>query len=369
MKNVKNKITGKVIVYEELETPYMNKYDIYQDGTLPFARDKKGNLWTISGHSNMGHIGMFKGTCLDDMKEVYPFETDFKIAKAGEAFNCVKYPEDVLPRGSIWPFGLYICPNTNRFFCFFHNETGWNGQGTGYVVNGVGDGEPDFRHIGLMHSDDEGRTWSFDRWVITSEAVCFSEKYNPDKTPVLGQKAGDVCLGAGDFSIFDNPHDEYIYLFYNLCKHNSETGVWADCGMYVARTRKRTDGVMGDFVKYYDGAFCEAGNLGKETEIVAKAWHGRVVYSETLKIYVMSSARADNPVMLVDDYLELRTSDDLLHWSEPILVEREGKIFGNHYQTIMPENVGMPQVIGDEFSILTCHNGTDVLRYRAKIEK
>ena len=27
-------------------------------------------------------------------------------------------------------------------------------------------------------------------------------------------------------------------------------------------------GFMGDFVKYYDGAFCEAGNLGRESIIM-----------------------------------------------------------------------------------------------------
>lgn len=60
---------------------------------------------------------------------------------AGKAFWNVLYPEGILPRGSIWPFGLYICPVTGRFFCFFHNETGWNCKGTGYVAEGPGDGE------------------------------------------------------------------------------------------------------------------------------------------------------------------------------------------------------------------------------------
>ena len=49
---------------------------------------------------------------------------------------------------------------------------------------------------------------------------------------------------------------------------------------------------MGDFVKYYNGTFCEAGNLGQETPIVLAGWHPRVVYLEKYGKYLMSSSLA-----------------------------------------------------------------------------
>lgn len=362
---------ARFLITDMEDSPFMNKFDVYQDGTTPMYRDKDGKLWAMSGHTHMGHIGMFCGLCLDDLKELYPIRTNFATGKAGEAFGGVRYPEGILSRGSIWPFGLYICPSTHRFFCFFHNETGWNGHGTGYVIDGKGDGEPDFRHIGLMHSDDEGRSWQFDRWVLTSESVCFSEKYIPEKTSVLGQKSGITCLGCGDFSIFVEPRGEFIYLYYDLLRIDTETGLWKSCDVYVARTRKRTDGVMGDFVKYYGGSFSEAGNFGKESCIVRNAWHPRVVYSEKHGIYIMSSTHTNcnvNAARLVDGIMEIRTSADMLEWSEPVRISYNGKYFGNHYTAIISEDKkDQPYVVGDCFSILAGHNGTDVMRYKARV--
>jgi hypothetical protein len=360
-----------IVIGEKSKTAFLKKNGVSPDGTVPMYRDTSGKLWAMCGHSHAGHIAMFSGTCLDDMKKTYPISTNFRVGSSDHAFSGVRYPEGVKARGSIWPFGLYICPNTRRFFCFFHNETGWNGQGTGYKVTGKGEGEPDFRHIGLMHSDDEGRNWTFDRWVITSEEVCFSELYNPDEINVLGQKEGLTCLGAGDFSLFVEPDGEYMYLFYNLARVDSKSGVWKNLDVYVARTRKRTDGVMGDFVKYYNGEFREAGNLGKETPIVSGGWHPRVVYSQKYGLYIMSYTGVTPGLGTygINKKMEVRTSKNMLHWSDPVNVMQNGKEFGNHYVAIYPNDaINQPNVLnGDEFSILTNHNGTDVIRYAAKI--
>ena len=110
----------KIIIGDKEESPFLNKLGVYQDGTTPMYRDTDGKLWAMSGHSHMGHIGMFCGNSLDDMKEVYPIHTNFCVGHADYAFSGIRYPEGIKPRGSIWPFGLYICPNTHRFFCFFH---------------------------------------------------------------------------------------------------------------------------------------------------------------------------------------------------------------------------------------------------------
>lgn len=362
-----------IVIGEKTESPFMQKYNNYQDGTTPMYRDVDGKLWAMSGHSHMGAINMFCGTSLDDMKKVYEINTNFCVGHADYAFSGIRYPDGNKPVGSMWPFGLYICPNTHRFFCFFHNETGWNGKGTGYDAYGLCNTpkiDSDFRHIGLMHSDDEGKNWTFDRWVLTGEDVNFTEKYNPGAGKVIGQKSGKICLGSGDFSLFVEPDGEYMYIFYNKIYQDTEKAQWEGCDVFVARTRKRTDGIMGDFVKYYDGAFCEAGNFGKETAIAIRSWHPRVLYSKKHGLYFMSSSRVNVPADkgVIDHIMEVRTSTDLVNWSEPIHFMHEGKAFGNHYVAMVAEdNQNQPcEIDGDEFSILSNHNGTDVMRYKAK---
>ena len=159
---------------ESADTAFVRKNGVYQDGTTPFYRDVDGKLWAITGHSHMGQIGMFCGTTADNMVFLYPISTNFAVGHADYAFNSIRYPEGVKARGSVWPMGLYICPKTHRFFSFFHNESGWNGKGTAYDSFGLCNTpkyDSDFRHIGLMHSDDEGRSWTFDRWVLTADNI------------------------------------------------------------------------------------------------------------------------------------------------------------------------------------------------------
>jgi len=367
----------QVEILSKMETPFVNKDGIYQDGTTPMCRDSEGKLWAMSGHSHKGHIAMFSGTCLDDLKQLYPIETNFCVGHADFAFNGIRYPDGVKARGSIWPFGLYICPGTHRFFCFFHNESGWNCKGTGYDAWGPCEEPPrvdsDFRHIGLMHSDDEGRNWTFDRWVITANEPCFTELYNPGAGNVTGQSEGKIGYGSGDFSLFDDPKSEYIYLFYNILRMDMHTKKLTNCDMYAARTRKRTDGIMGDFVKYYDGAFCEPGNFGRETALLQRAWHTRVIYMQAFDRYVLSCSGINtNPDIprLIDDVAYLSESDDLISWSAPKPIMHEGKPFGNHYVAIVSEDKeGKPCVAsGEAVSVLCNHNATDVDRFRAKLK-
>ena len=359
-------------------TAILQKADIYQDGTTPLCRDKDGKLWAISGHSHCGHVAMFNGTCLDDLKYAYPIRQNFCVGHADYAFDRIRYPDGIKARGSIWPFGLYICPNTGRFFAFFHNETGWRCRGTEYDAFGHCETpkyDSDFRHIGMMHSDDQGRTWTFDRWVITAETVCFTELYNPDDINVKGQKAGVISLGSGDFSFFVDSDRGYMYLIYNIARVDMDEGCWAGCDVYIARSRIRDDGIIPDFTKYYSGSFCEPGNFGKETPIALNSWHARAVYSKPHDCYILTSTRVTAgrkpPLNPVDDVMEIRTGKSLTEWSEPITVIKNGKEWGNHYLAVVPNgNVGAPNVLlDDEFSILSNHNGTDVVRYRAKIEK
>lgn len=349
-----------------------------QDGTVPMCRDSKGKLWAIAGHSHHallypGHIGVFCGDSIDNLTELYQVSLNFSLGTAGYAFSGIPYPEGVKSRGSIWPFGLYICPVTNRFFCFFHNETGWCAKGTGYDAFSLCETpvyDTDFRHIGLMHSDDQGLTWTFDRWVLTGEKVCFTEKFNPENNVVIGQKSGMISLGGGDFTMFTEPDGDYIYIFYTMVTSNMENGYWHKCDTFVARTRKRTDGVMGDFVKYYDGSFCEPGNLGKESPIVENTWHLRPVYFKKYNMYVAVSSPAHiDTACGIKDSMDIRTSTDMINWSKPLSVTLEGKPFGAHYMSIVSNSgKGYPfEIEGDDFSFLLTQKG-QILRHKTKIQ-
>lgn len=373
----------KLEIGEATDSPFMNKIGVYQDGTTPMYRDRDNRIWAMSGHSHKGEIAMFCGTSLDDMRKMWKIETNFGIGHAETAFSGVHYPEGISPRGSIWPFGLYICPTTHRFFCWFHNETGWNGCGTAYDAFGLCETpkyDSDFRHVGLMHSDDEGKTWTFDRWVLTGEEVAFTTRYNPGAGNALGQDGDIIRFGSGDFSLFIEPKGDYIYIFYNIITMDlaDPSGrIWTECDVYVARCRKRTDGIMGDFVKYYNGSFSEAGNLGKETKIMTDAWHPRVVYSIPEQMYIMTS----KPILKSKDMMDapgmdkkrkvmqIAFSKDMIHWSEPEIVYHNGKVWGNHYNAIISEDPEMqPNILAtNTFSILNNHNGTDVLRYKVRL--
>ncbi len=371
---------------EGKETPFLRRDRVCQDGTTPMYRDVNGTLWAMSGHTHSGEVAIFSGTCLDDLTKRYPIETNFRTGSCEYAFSGICYPEGILPRGSIWPFGLYICPVTHRFFCWFHNETGWNGEGTAYDSLGICETplfDSDFRHVGLMHSDDEGRTWTFDRWVLAGNEAAFTDRYDPGAGNAIGQNtSGLVRLGSGDFSMFIPPADDFIYIFYNIItldvKAKTTVEAWKRCDAYVARCRKRSDGLMGDFVKYYDGSFSESGIFGKESVVLANAWHPRVVYLESEQLYLMSS----KPIMSVknkeipnvsDDgrVMQISVSSDLIHWSVPDLVYQNGLPWGNHYNAIVTDDkCNQPCIVpGKSFSILTNHNGTDVLRYPAKLTK
>ena len=374
----------ELIIGEEQESPFLNKYGVYQDGTTPMYRDTDGRLWAMSGHSHMGHIAMFAGTCLDDMRHMWEIQTTFRIGHADHAFDGIRYPDGVLPRGSIWPFGLYICPNTHRFFCWFHNETGWNGKGSAYDAFGPCETprfDSDFRHVGLMHSDDEGKTWTFDRWVLSAEEVGFTDRYAP-VSGVMGQRGDIIRFGSGDFCMYIEPDGDHIYVFYNILtmdiSQKSTGEAWLGCDAYVARCHKRADGTMGDFVKYYNGAFCEAGNLGRESAILSDVWHPRVVYSVPEKTFIMTSkpilSTMKNRIEGVDAkarVMQIATSPDMIHWSTPEIVYRDGKPWGNHYNAIVPDDtVSQPNILtSNRFSILNNHNGTDVMRYSAELRR
>jgi hypothetical protein len=160
---------------------------------------------------------------------------------------------------------------------------------------------------------------------------------------------------------------------------NSWLDAWHSCDAFIARCRKRTDGTMGDFVKYYEGSFCEAGNLGKETMILKDAWHPRVVYSEPEKMFIMTSKpiakvmheEIPGAQAGVGKVVQISTSKDLINWSEPEIVYKDGLPWGNHYNAFVPDDtVSQPNILTtNKFSMLNNHNGTNVDRYSIELIK
>ncbi|MBQ6598474.1 MAG: hypothetical protein IJH79_13055, partial [Lentisphaeria bacterium] len=171
-------------------------------------------------------------------------------------------------------------------------------------------------------------------------------------------------------------------IYYNIMTldlhKNTFDEAWQRCDVYVARCRKRTDGLMGDFVKYYDGSFSESGLFGRESMVLADGWHPRVVYSEPEKLYFMSSkpiiAYKKGKIPDADakgKVVQIAVSSDLIHWSKPEIVRQNGKPWGNHYNAIVSDGkTGQPFILSkNTFSFLTNHNGTDVLRFQAKLTR
>lgn len=84
----------KIEIGESFKTPFANEAGVYQDGTVPLYRDVDGRLWGMSGHSHMGHIGMFCGTTLKDMRYVYEAKTNFEVGTAGTAFAGINFRKE-----------------------------------------------------------------------------------------------------------------------------------------------------------------------------------------------------------------------------------------------------------------------------------
>ena len=139
------------IISSVQETNLTNKNGVYQDSLIAYDRDASGRIWAILGHTNLGGISVWSGESLCRLQKKYPAEFLFSLGEAGAAFNASTYPDGPLSRGQIWPCGLWIHPDTNRFYCFIHNETGWGAGTSSYTATGFAEGEPDFRHIGMMY--------------------------------------------------------------------------------------------------------------------------------------------------------------------------------------------------------------------------
>ena len=334
---------------------------VFQDSILAVGRDTSNQLWGVMGQWYGGGLTIWKGTRVDQMKKQYPAEYSFKLSAAGEAFDGIPYPDGPWSRGHIWAMGLWIDPDNNEFYCFVHNETGWDAYGTGYSAFGPATGEPDFRHIGLMTSTNEGRTWDFKGWIITSQYPSWTTRYRPEDVKG-GQSSEIIYLGAGDFSMFVNHKDGYMYIFYTQVRYNMATRKGAGSSIYIARSPIASKGLPGTWKKYFGGSFSQPGNMGKESPVLEGVFQGFVAYNDYLKSYMMSAGGTGG--------CHISFSPDLLRWTKPqLLAPGKADLSKAAYFTILNTNeTGPPNVLGRVFTLFVAGHGPAVLEVPVTIQ-
>jgi len=348
-------------------TPIRGDSQVYQDCVLGMCHDAEGKLWVTAGHSGYGHIGVFKGEDASALKELYPAKGNFNFGVAGEAFCGSRYPDGPLSRGEYWGTGLWIDPESGRFHALVHNETGWSAGSSAYTAFRQEDGEPDFRHIGYLISDDQGKTWDFVRWAITAYEPCYTEKYQPDQL-TGGQFTGIINLGAGDLSVFYHEKERALYLYYSMLWYDMDDNHLAADKVYCAKATLGEDGLLSDFVKYCNGSFSTAGNCGRESAILTGGAEPCVAYSETIGRYIMTSYNRDSWVS-GKPTLQVAYSDDLVTWSKPELcVEKHAELSLPYYTVAGRNPKKAHNHLEDTFDLLACSNNTDVLRFEVTVE-
>jgi hypothetical protein len=348
-------------VSERRITPFINANGVWQDGGLAFRRDPDGVIHALLGHTNKGGVTLWRGKSVDAMEMVGPATWNFRLGNAGEAFNGTRYPSGPWSRGQLWPMGLWIDRNTGRFYSWIHNETGWGAGDTAYTVHRQEKGEPDYRHVGLISSGDRGLSWDFEGWVISDEYVSWSEEYRPDGIQDGGQKLDDICLGAGDFSVFANERDGHFYLFYSqLCSSFVEGKQPSrPSAVCVARAPLSSNGMPGAWMKYHEGSFSQPGHMGKATPIWNGLWPTVTWNTHLNKYLITGQAR----------HIIAAVSDDLVNWSETrwIAYARE-ELHNPYYTQIDPTGGADLQVTGKTFRVYTETNGTDVYEFDVTIK-
>jgi len=173
-----------------------------------------------------------------------------------------------------------------------------------------------YASVGIAESDDNGSTWVKRGQIIKSA-----------KPKDWAAYRGQSGRGNGLPGAVADPTSRYIFVYYtNLSVENGRSP-----DICMARSNLTIGPPLpGNWKKFYEGDFTEAGIGGKETPVVdissiakASALYPHVAYSEYLKKYVMvfginvkEEAFEELPAAKSGIYLGL--SDDGLRWSVPI---------------------------------------------------
>jgi hypothetical protein len=357
----------KWLVSASRTSQFTNTNGVWQDGALAVSRDGKGKLWALAGETGIGKISVWEGTTVDNLQRKYFVKYNFKFGRAGKAFDGMAYPDGPRSRGWLWPCGFWVDPQDGKFYAYFHNETGWGAGETSYGVYGLKNGEPDFRHIGLMVSSDQGQSWDFKGWIITSHSPSWTTRYRPDGVKG-GQNSDVVSLGAGDHSLFVDAHEGYLYIFYGQVTYNIKNNSALGDSIYVARAPIKSKGLPGAWKKYFQGSFSEPGNMGSETPVLEGGNEPNVTYDTYLQKYLMTTFGRS----LLNSKMgacQISFSADLVHWTGPVALAPDRKDLSSPYFTMSNTDTSGPtDVVGRVFTLFAASHGTDVKRVDVTIE-
>jgi hypothetical protein len=175
-----------------------------------------------------------------------------------------------------------------------------------------------------------------------------------------GQESNIVFLGAGDSSLFVNPQDGYMYIFYTQMSWNMKTETVLMDYIHVARASVDSKGVPGTWKKYFEGSFSEPGNMGRESAVLENGAEPCVAYDIYLKKYLMTTYRRSY-IDAKKGACQVSVSSDLVHWAKPEPLALDRHDLSMPYFTIFNANPLEPHnIIGQVFGMFAGSNGTDV---------
>lgn len=152
----------------------------------------------------------------------------------------------------------------------------------------------------------------FPGWILTAQEPCWTSRFSPgiDRP---GQSEREICLGCGDFSVFPNLYDGYLYLFYTKHFIQIDQPQAVKDEVYLARCRLDELDDVTVWKKYTDSGFTAPGNCGQDVSVLTGGAIPSVCKDPKHDRFVMSTYNRDawrNGLCTC----QLSFSEDLLHW-------------------------------------------------------
>ncbi len=170
--------------------------------------------------------------------------------------------------------------------------------------------------VGLALSQDDGKSFQKKGQVLSS-----SHPY----------QQGRECGGLGDITVCPDRTKTHLLAYYADFSRGQGKGVQ----ICMARCAINDKAMPGSWKKYHNGSFNEPGLGGKETYVLsladdgADAWCPHVTYSADLDRYFLTFAATYNNetdgqsfFRPVKSGIYIASSQDGIHWSEPVLAFR-----------------------------------------------
>ncbi|WP_308130202.1 RICIN domain-containing protein [Kitasatospora aureofaciens] len=146
--------------------------------------------------------------------------------------------------------GIWVDPDTGDWYGLVHNE---------FTPQPFGDGLH-YDAIDYAVSTDQGRTWAIKDHAITSP-------YSTDRGDTAQFPNETYYYGDGDQRLLVDTASGYFYVFYGS-RIVDKSGGWKAFHEHVARAPIASKMAPGSWQKWYDGAWSEPGQGGRESNMV-----------------------------------------------------------------------------------------------------